>query len=81
MPAAPTHESPDFSGLVGAAFNHAPALAVDGGVVEGIAHRNRSVFRLTLAPCLGKVALQELHIGNAVDDAFAGVGGEFLGKI
>src|SRR5437667_6598911 len=63
------------------ALEQAAARALDDLVDQREPHGDRRIFRIALAPGLGEIALQELRVGNAVDDAAAGVRGEILGEI
>src|SRR5262245_66028047 len=64
VPAARAHEGPDFGGLVGPALGHAAALAIDGLIVERVAHRDGGVIRINLAPSVGATALPEVDLGG-----------------
>src|SRR6185503_8795832 len=63
------------------AFGSFAGGAIDIAVFERIAHRDARIFLVAFTPCLGKIALQELHVADLVDDAAARVLRQFLGVV
>jgi len=59
----------------------AAAIAIHHLVVERVTHRDGRVVDVALAPSLGEIALQQLDVGDAIDDALARIGGEILREI
>src|SRR6516165_4069254 len=81
MAAAHAHEGPHFGGFVRPALQHAAAVAIEGLVLERKTHRDGGVVGGALAPSLGEIALQQLDVGDAIDDALARILGQFLREV
>ncbi len=79
--AAGAPEGPHLGGLIRAALQDAAAVAVDDLILEREPHRDGGVVAVALAPSLGEVALQQLHVGRTVDDTLGRILGELLGEI
>ena len=62
-------ERPGFNDLLRPALDNPPTRTVNHRIVERKPRRNGRIVGAALAPSLGKIALQELDIGDAVDDA------------
>src|SRR6516165_3276510 len=77
MASAHAHEGPHFGGFVRPALHNAAAVAVDGFVVERKTHRDGGVVGVALTPSLGEIALQQLDVGDTIDDALARIRGQF----
>src|SRR5437879_4096832 len=81
MAAAYTHEGPHFGGFLRPALQHAAAVALDGLVVERKPHCDGGVVGVALAPRLGQVALQQLDVGDPIDDVLARIRRQLLREI
>src|SRR6516225_709605 len=81
MAAAHAHEGPHFGGFVRPALQHAAAVAIEGLVLERKTHRDGGVVGGAPAPSLGEIALQQLDVGDAIDDALARILGQFLREV
>src|ERR1043166_2587735 len=74
-------EGPELGRFRRLLLDDAAGCPADHLVVERIAHRDGGVLVVALAPGFRQIALQQLDVGDLVDDAAAGVLRELLGEV